>query len=486
VIGSERRGITVVVPLFDDLPSIEQCLHSVLEHVDLDRDALLVINDCGPAVDAVEELALRLLDGKTGVRYERNPRNLGFVATCNLAADLADPARDLLLLNSDTIVEAGFLDELSAVLHAAPHHGIVCPRTNNATIASIPYYRRHPELDREVSRAREVHARIVADLPRFSVTPVAMGFCFLVRRELIRDHGLFDPVFSPGYGEENDFCLRMKALGFASLIAHRVFVAHLGARSFAGPRGRALRAAHERILTRRHPHYSSAVATYLNDELDVVDRFADVLVPADDTVKVVVDHGFWRGDKELRSAVLEAAERAHASRVSVTVTVPGWAVRRTRLRHPALTVRRQGPVAELFDVAIVGAAPATGDDLATAHRVSPRWLGVVGAESRSTSAPGVAIARYSTAVVASDATASAVFDAAIAIGRAPIDLELLRDRDSLVTAAVGWGPVSGRRVPLRDRVVRQLEWRAPAALELIRRRRRAQRERAQRADATTT
>jgi GT2 family glycosyltransferase len=486
VTGSERRGVTVVVPLFDDLPSIEQCLLSLLEHVDTGRDSILVINDCGPAVDAVDELARRLLDGRPGVRYERNPRNLGFVETCNLAAGLADPAHDVLLLNSDTIVEAGFLDELSAVLHAAPHHGIVCPRTNNATIASIPYYRRHPELDRDVSRSRQVHDRLVTDLPRFSVTPVAMGFCFLVRRELIREHGLFDPVFSPGYGEENDFCLRMKALGFSSLIAHRVFVAHLGARSFAGPRGRALRAAHERILTRRHPHYSSAVAAYLNNELDVVDRFADVLVPADDTVRVVVDHGFWRGETALRSAVLTAAERARTSGVSVTVTVPGWAVRRIQRRHPMLHVRRHGPVAELFDVAIVRAASATGDDLATAHRVSPRWLGVAGAESRSTSAPGEAIARYSTAIVASDAPASAVFDAAIAIGRAPIDLELLRDRDSLVTTADGWGPVGGRRPPLRDRVVRQLEWLAPGALEVIRRRRRAQRERAQRADATTT
>ena len=477
--GSERRGVTVVVPLFDDLPSIEECLLSLLEHVDLGRDRILVVNDCGPAVDAVEGLVGRLLAGRPGVRYERNPRNLGFVATCNRAADLADPQHDLLLLNSDTIVEPGFLDELSAVLHAAPHHGIVCPRTNNATIASIPYYRRHPEADRDVARSRQVHGQVAADLPRFSVMPVAMGFCFLVRRELIRDHGLFDPIFSPGYGEENDFCLRMGALGYSSLVAHRVFVAHLGARSFTGPRGRALRAAHERILARRHPHYSAAVDTYLNDDLDVVDRFADVLVPADDVVKVVVDHGFWRGDRAVRSAVLAAAERASAIGVSVTLTVPGWAVRRTRVRHPTLTVRRQGPVAELFDIAIVRAASATGDAVATAHRVAPRWLAVIDAEARPTSAPGVAIARYSTAVVASDAPASAIFDAAIANGRAPIDLELLRDRDRLVTAADGWGPVRRRQAPLRDRVVRQLEWLAPGPLELIRRRRRAQRERTQ-------
>jgi GT2 family glycosyltransferase len=470
--------VTIVVPVFDDPASVERCLASVLDSLDAAVDSLVVVNDCGPEADTIEAAVLGQLAGRPGTSYRRNPRNLGFVATCNEAVALAAPGTDILLLNSDTVVEPGFVDELSAVLHVSPPHGIVCPRSNNATIASIPYYRRHARAPRSVQRARDVHDAVVDLLPRFAVTPVSMGFCFLVRRELIDEHGFFDVAFSPGYGEENDFCLRMNAHGWLSLIANRVFVAHVGAQSFRGRRGRALRAAHERRLVLRHPFYPSAVATYLQRDLDPVDRFADGLTADDALVKVLVDDRDW--DRAPRSRMLSAAEALVGPELSVTVAAAAWRATTIRRRHPRLQVRRRDHLEEIFDVAIVPAGTTSASALVLASRWAVRWLGVAApidaagywrrrVKHASADAVTALVAEHSDVLVEPRDPAE-LLAAAAELARQPADLERLRSRvRRLPVAAAAFGRDPLRRAPLRIRVVRQLEWIAPGALELARR-----------------
>ena len=61
---------------------------------------VIVVDDASP-----QPLA-DALAGVSGVRFERNPENLGFIGTCNRGAD-ACARRTLVFLNNDTIVTAG-------------------------------------------------------------------------------------------------------------------------------------------------------------------------------------------------------------------------------------------------------------------------------------------------------------------------------------------------------------------------------------------
>ena len=64
--------------------------------------------------------------------------------------------------------------------------------------------------DRAGRRAAEANAGVAVDIP------TAVGFCMYVRRECLLQTGLFrEDLFAQGYGEENDFCLRARHLGFA-------------------------------------------------------------------------------------------------------------------------------------------------------------------------------------------------------------------------------------------------------------------------------
>ncbi|PCN47248.1 hypothetical protein Csp2054_13285 [Curtobacterium sp. 'Ferrero'] len=284
------RTTLVVVPVYGDLESLLRCVDGLVEHLDTDRHRVLLVNDCGPDADTIERALLDRTAGMPGFRYERNDHNLGFVGTCNRAVTELDAGADgeaVLLLNSDAVPTAGFLDAMLAVLDE-DRTGVVTARSDNATIASIPHRLTNRGAARTEERTREVWSAIAPLLPASQVLPVAMGFCFLTRRELVTEHGLFDEAFAPGYGEENDYCLRIAAHGWLAKIANRALVLHAGGKSFSGNRN-ALRAAHQRLLESRYPFLPDAVAAYQRHGVTATERFADALVPSGATPRFAVD-----------------------------------------------------------------------------------------------------------------------------------------------------------------------------------------------------
>ena len=96
-------------------------------------------------------------------------------------------------------------------------------------------------------------------------------------------------MFAQGYGEENDFCLRARRLGWRHVAVPGVFVAHAGGASFGTARTQLL-ARNAAVLERLHPGYHALVAAHLQADplagarrrLDAARLRADVLpgVPA--------------------------------------------------------------------------------------------------------------------------------------------------------------------------------------------------------------
>ncbi|QJU54427.1 glycosyltransferase [Herbiconiux sp. KACC 21604] len=284
--------VTIVVPVYGDLPSLERCVQSVLEHGGLPRNRLLLVNDVGPDADAIETRLLELIDGVENAFYARNPKNLGFGSTCNRAAfELDDSGNDVLLLNSDAVLLSGAVEELARVLHAGEKHGVVCPRSNHATIASFPFVSRPRRGPDDIEHSLRKFASLRDELPRYTVAPVAIGFCFLVRRSLLDQFGLFDEVFNPGYGEEVDFCLRINTHGYSSLFANHAYVIHEGSRSFSESEfdSDGLRTRNEELIFERYPHFRSSIDQYLEHDIDPIDWFADFIDGNDPDKRVLID-----------------------------------------------------------------------------------------------------------------------------------------------------------------------------------------------------
>ena len=425
------------MPVYGDLASLVECVRSLVDTVDQSTDRVLLVNDAGPLADEIEIVLRGLITGQPAFVYARNPANLGFVGTCNRAVfelDVTD--NDILLLNSDTIATAGFVEELSAVLNSSDEIGAVCARSNNATIASLPYGLRDRSGAPTPERTVAVHAALRDSLPRSSAAPVAMGFCLLVRREVIHRFGLFDEAFAPGYGEENDFCLRIAEAGLSSRIAHRALVLHVGSRSFSPARRAALRAEHERLLVARYPHYPAAVRSYIYTRRDPVDVFADALVPGDGVVRMLVD-------------VVDAGR--HAPRMIAACAA---------LQSPTLAItvvshrRRRSELDGVWDLAIVCAADAT-DQAAILNRTSLRWVVAPVLDARS---PLSAFAEESVAL--DELSSDGLRRLASQYGRSTVDLDRLRER----WGSYAQGPGSIPRESRLRRLFGRVEARLPGPL----------------------
>lgn len=273
-----HANVTIIVPVYGDWSSLKDCINALKQYVD-DKHTILFVNDRGPEHDVIEKNIKREIKGLKNYIYHANKTNLGFLKNCNNAVLNIDKTdNDVLLLNSDTKVTEGFLDELIEVAYLSDRHGTVCPRSSDATIASIPLYPRDPEEVIKPDFAYSIYENIKDALPRYSISPVSVGFCFYVKRTLIHEMGgLFDEVFGMGYGEEDDFCMRINKHGYVSVIANHAFVFHMSARSFTPERRSEILATNAKILEERHPNFNILVHHYLAYKTNFYEAFGETL-----------------------------------------------------------------------------------------------------------------------------------------------------------------------------------------------------------------
>ena len=265
--AARPRAVDVVVPAYRGRAQTLACLHSVLATVPRGT-RVWVIDDASPEPDLVA--ALEALARRKRIRLVRLPENRGFPAAAN-AGLRACASRDAVLLNSDTLVPPGWLDRLRAAAYAAPDIGTVTPLSNDATILSYPDRdggNSIPDLAATVATdvlVQQANADAVSDIP------TGVGFCLYLRRDCLDETGLFrEDCFAQGYGEENDLCLRARHLGWRSVAALGVFVAHVGGQSFGAARHHLIRR-NLVVLNRLHPGYDALIAAHIA---------ADPLAPA--------------------------------------------------------------------------------------------------------------------------------------------------------------------------------------------------------------
>ncbi len=266
--------VDVVIPVYRGWAQTLACLDSVLASIPRGT-RVWVVEDASPEPDLVA--ALEALARQKRIRLIRQPENLGFPATANAGLRACAP-RDAILLNSDTLVPPGWLDRLRAAAYSASSIGTVTPLTNDGTIVSYPDTEGGnpvPDLTACVSTdslAQQANAGAVIEIPS------GVGFCLYLRRDCLEQVGLFrEDCFAQGYGEENDLCMRARHLGWRSVAAVSVFVAHVGGQSF-GPARTHLMRRNLVVLNRLHPGYDALIAAHVAaDPLALARRRIDTL-----------------------------------------------------------------------------------------------------------------------------------------------------------------------------------------------------------------
>jgi GT2 family glycosyltransferase/glycosyltransferase involved in cell wall biosynthesis len=256
----EAAILDVIIPVYRGYDETLSCIYSVLSSRNTTPFELVVIDDSSPEPmlsEALDRLARMNL-----ITLLRNEQNLGFVRTVNRGMSMHG-SRDVLLLNSDTIVANDWLDRIRA--HALlPNVASVTPFTNNGTICSYPEFCKDNPQELEVPFFQLDLMAATFNRNRFVEVPTGVGFCMYITRRALDKSGLFDAeTFGRGYGEENDFCVKASKLGMRNLHALDVFVFHSGETSFGADSSRAKKNGLN-ALTSKYPDYLSEIAKYIS------------------------------------------------------------------------------------------------------------------------------------------------------------------------------------------------------------------------------
>jgi glycosyltransferase involved in cell wall biosynthesis/GT2 family glycosyltransferase len=258
-IAERPRAVDVIIPIYGAAAVLSSCLTSVAAETDLARHRVALVVD-GPQDADVESVVDKFAAAHPALVI-RNDQRLGFTASVNRG--MSASTTDVVLLNSDTIVTARWLEKLIDAAYASGDTGTVTPLSNNATLCSVPRAWEENLIPTGFDVAS--FAALVEATSRRSrpLLPTGVGFCLYIRRALLDDIGYFDAArFGLGYGEENDFCLRALERGWLHVADDATFIYHAGHGSFGKSRTRQQRRARA-ALSRRHPRYVATIAEFM-------------------------------------------------------------------------------------------------------------------------------------------------------------------------------------------------------------------------------
>lgn len=254
--------VDVIVPIHGAGEALGRCAASLLRHTDLGSHRLVMVLD-GPQ-DASTVAVVTELSGNRGVVVAGNESRLGFAAAVNRGLEIS--RRDVVLLNSDTLVSARWIDKLAAAAYSDPRIATVTPFSNHATICSLPRFLEENTVP--AGHDVESFAALVEGCSQreYPELPTGVGVCLFVKRSVLDEIGGLDQArFGLGYGEETELCLRATRAGYRHVLDDATYIFHEGQRSFGVSRRPRVRAAH-RVVQRSYPGYLGKIADFMRQD----------------------------------------------------------------------------------------------------------------------------------------------------------------------------------------------------------------------------
>lgn len=266
-IQSEKHPeIAIIIPVYEGYKQTVECIESVLSANNTCRYRLIIINDNSPN-QSIQKYLTDIEKSKVdNVVIINCYKNSGFSNSVNLGMLVAG-SRDVILLNSDTVVQDGWIDRMVAAAISMEDIGTVTPLSNNAEICTIPYSCDAWTLtDNNLAKRIDEQAANV-NKGKTKNIPVAVGFCMYIKRRCLQEIGLFDAEkWGRGYGEEVDFCLKATVKGWRHVLAADVFVTHQGAVSFANEKKQLVEESGKK-LQHNYPYYDAHIQHFLKTDL---------------------------------------------------------------------------------------------------------------------------------------------------------------------------------------------------------------------------
>jgi GT2 family glycosyltransferase len=225
--------ISVIVVNWNTKDLLRECLASVATHLSERRHEIIVVDNA-----STDGSAIVVANEFPHVRLVCNTENLGFGRANNQAMAIGR-GEFFLLLNSDARLLDASIAGLLEVFRRDSSVGVVGPRLENESRQLQPSAFRFGSVPlllieelgiyKLLGRPRVSRLFLGGYWDHASERPVDIvaGACMLIRKEVFESTGGFDPrIFL--YGEEEEWCQRIKAAGWKIIYSPLATVLHIG------------------------------------------------------------------------------------------------------------------------------------------------------------------------------------------------------------------------------------------------------------------
>lgn len=210
------RKTSIIILTYNHLDYTKKCIQSIDQYTKKNTFEIIVVDN--HSTDDTRNW----LKKQKHLKVIFNDQNLGFPKACNQGIKIANKENDILLLNNDTIVTENWLENLKICLNSSSLIGAVgpvCNQTENDQGCNFSY----DDFDTMQSLAKKNNQ---SDQSRWEQKVFLIGFCLLMKREVINQIEFLDEEYTPGYVEDNDLSLRIIKQGYQLMLCHDSFIHH--------------------------------------------------------------------------------------------------------------------------------------------------------------------------------------------------------------------------------------------------------------------
>jgi len=241
--------VSILVPCCGMLEYTKLLIPSILRHTRPPFELIFI--DIGSLDGTAEYLAgVATIHPTIRVEVVRTPTDLGIKDACKEAITKAR-GEFLVLLNNDTVVTNGWLNQLLGLLNLSPAVGMVGPMSNYAAppqlVETVPYRVGPKKLARLEGRygtsdvlvdveAVEAFARDFREKNKgkWVETDRLGGFCLILKKEALVKIGPLDPWSDLSLFDSDILSSKARQAGYTLAVCRDLFVHHFGTRTFAG------------------------------------------------------------------------------------------------------------------------------------------------------------------------------------------------------------------------------------------------------------
>ena len=201
----------IIIPVWNQPQLTRHCIEYIVRNTRYPYH--LIIIDNGSDKETADYLKELNKDNKLKVSLIRNETNSGFVKAVNQGLRVSH-ADYTCLLNNDVLVGDGWLAEMISVADSDKRIGIVNPDSDEMSSESADELLKYRSEGLKSCRGQ------------FIEIMGAVGFCMLIKREVISKIGLLDEIFGLGGYDDMDYARRVWQVGYKCVKAKGAYVIH--------------------------------------------------------------------------------------------------------------------------------------------------------------------------------------------------------------------------------------------------------------------